>query len=149
MTDTDPVTVPDEAPELYAENIRLSRRVRELERRIICKINSHMHVVTVLGAEVARLRAREKDLTLEGLALIGKLEQVLEALAGTDIASLPADYSEVMMAQDRMAEIDRLRTLAAAVCWFDWSDADSDAVQAIDALRGALKDMEKQHDDRT
>lgn len=32
MSNTGPVTVPDEAPSLYAENIRLNRRVRELEK---------------------------------------------------------------------------------------------------------------------
>ena len=31
MSNTGPVTVPDEAPSLYAENIRLNRRVKELE----------------------------------------------------------------------------------------------------------------------
>lgn len=32
MTDTDPVTVPDEAAELYAENIRLTARVKKLNK---------------------------------------------------------------------------------------------------------------------
>jgi hypothetical protein len=34
----------------------------------------------------------------------------------------------------------RLRALAEAVCWFDWSDNDEDAVQAIAALRAALQE---------
>ena len=65
--------------------------------------------ITALRAEVERMRAREKDLTLEGLALIGKLELVRVVLAGTDSASLPDDYSEVRMAHDRMGEIIALR----------------------------------------
>ena len=43
------------------------------------------------AAEIERLRAREKDLTLEWLSLIGRLEAVRDALAGTDIGSLPHD----------------------------------------------------------
>lgn len=39
---------------------------------------------------------------------------------------------------DTRTENMRLRVLAEAVCWFDWSDNDADAVQAIDALRAAL-----------
>lgn len=59
--------------------------------------------------EIERLRARDKDLTLEGLGLIGRIEQARDALAGTDAASLPRDYPLERMAQDRMAEIERLR----------------------------------------
>lgn len=33
---------------------------------------------------------------------------------------------------------DRLRRAAEAVCWFDWSDNDEDAVRAIADLRAAL-----------
>jgi hypothetical protein len=55
------------------------------------------------------LQARVKDLTLEGLALIGRIEQARDALAGTDASSLPRDYPLERMAQDRMDEIERLR----------------------------------------
>ena len=65
--------------------------------------------ITALRAEVERLRSREKDITLEGLALIGKIEQVREILAGTDTASLPKDYPVTQMATDRMDEITALR----------------------------------------
>ena len=60
-------------------------------------------------AEVERLKAREKDLTLEGLSLIGRLEAVRDALAGTDIGSLPNDYPTQKMALDRMDELATLR----------------------------------------
>lgn len=41
--------------------------------------------------------------------------------------------------RDRLAaEVEALREKAAAVIWFDWSDNDSDAVAAMDALRAAL-----------
>ena len=61
------------------------------------------------AAEIERLRAREKDLTLEWLSLIGRLEAVRDALAGTDIGSLPNDYPTQKMAQDRMDELATLR----------------------------------------
>jgi hypothetical protein len=73
-------------------------------------------MVTISGAEyvyltseVERLRAREKDITLEGLSLIGRLEAIREALAETDAGSLPNDYPVQKMAQDRMAELASLR----------------------------------------
>lgn len=69
--------------------------------------------------EIERLRAREKDLTLEGLALIGRIEQTCEALAGTDAASLPRDYPLERMAQDRMAEIERLKTVLELMSMMD------------------------------
>lgn len=42
------------------------------------------------------------------------------------------------------AEIERLRKTAEAVCWFDWSDNDDDAVAAIDNLRRLLLPLPKQ-----
>lgn len=63
--------------------------------------------------EIARLRAREKDLTLEGLSLIGRLEAIREVLAGTDIGCLPSDYPKEKMAQDRMDDIERLKAEVA------------------------------------
>lgn len=79
-----------------------------------------------LADRITVLEAREKDLTLEGLALIGKVEQRDEALArirgvlaGTDAGALPHDYPTERMAQDRMdrinaleAEVERLRKMA-------------------------------------
>lgn len=61
------------------------------------------------AAEIERLRLREKDITLEGLGLIGRIEQARDALAGTDASSLPRDYPLERMAQDRMTEVKRLR----------------------------------------
>lgn len=63
----------------------------------------------LMALEIERLRAREKDLTLEGLGLIGRIEQARDALAGTDASSLPRDYPLERMAQDRMTEVKRLR----------------------------------------
>lgn len=37
------------------------------------------------------------------------------------------------------AEVERLRAAAERVCWFDWSSNDEDAVDAINALRDALR----------
>lgn len=97
--------------------------------------------VTALRAEVARLRQREKDLTLEGLALVGRLEQVREILAGTDIGSLPSDYPTTQMAQDRMAEIERLRTERDEQVQWVKSLADDliNAETKIERLRAALE----------
>ena len=62
-----------------------------------------------MADEIVRLRARERDLTLEGLSLIGRLEALRTTLAETDVGSLPNDYPVQQMAQDRMNEIVRLR----------------------------------------
>jgi len=62
-----------------------------------------------LMAEIERMRARQKDITLEGLSLIGRIEAIREALAGADAGSLPNDYPVQKMAQDRMAELASLR----------------------------------------
>lgn len=84
------------------------------------EIRSMQDTIATLRAEVERLRVREKNLTLEGLSLIGRLEIIREALAGTDIGSLPNDYPTERMAQDRMAEIERLRDeLSLKSGWLD------------------------------
>ncbi len=35
--------------------------------------------------------------------------------------------------------LERLRAASEAVCWFDWSDNDNDAVAAVAALRAVLE----------
>jgi len=93
-----------------------------------------------LTAEVERLRTREKDLTLEGLALIGKLEQVRDILAGTDVSSLPNDYSVTQMATDRMEEITRLQgieELYKAGC-AAWNPVYKVVLDERDALRAEV-----------
>lgn len=70
--------------------------------------DAHIKIITQ-DDEITRLKAREKDLTLEGLSLIGRLEAIREVLAGTDIGCLPNDFSTEKMARDRMDEITRLK----------------------------------------
>lgn len=72
-----------------------------------------MNKTDELLAEITRLRVREKELTLEGLALIGRLERIRDLLAGTDVNSLPKDYPLERMADDRMEELSALRALVA------------------------------------
>lgn len=79
--------------------------------------------------EIKRLRARDKDLTLEGLGLIGRIEQARDALAGTDAASLPRDYPLERMAQDRMAEIERLRAALREVRELNMTATDANGHQ--------------------
>ena len=80
----------DEVDRLTAENERLTKKAEHLQNRVT-------------------------NLWLEGYAMIGRMEQVREVLAGTDANSLPRDYSLVQVAKDRMndlkearAEVDRL-----------------------------------------
>ena len=52
------------------------------------------------AAEIERLRAREKDLTLEGLGLIGRIEQTRDALRDILSKSCDAFYETANMLDD-------------------------------------------------
>ncbi len=66
-----------------------------------------------LTKKAEHLQNRVTNLWLEGYAMIGRMEQVREVLAGTDANSLPRDYSLVQVAKDRMNDLKEARAEAA------------------------------------
>src|SRR5690606_37296459 len=70
-------------------------------------------------------------------ARIAELEEFIKVLLPSwpDGEHYPTEMSLLRMKQERIAELEKA---AKAVCDYDWSDNDDDAVRAIEKLRRVL-----------
>lgn len=107
------------------------------------------------GAEITRLTAEVERLTIErdiektradtviasNMILLKEnarlMVEIKRLRAALDTANVNCDRM-ASLAIDNAKDTERLRAAAKGVCWFDWSDNDDDAVEAIEKLRAAL-----------
>ena len=76
-----------------------------------------------------------------------KLDELVAGFQGDGLELVTVDRAYVRSISDAYkameAENERLKAAARAVCWFDWSDNDDDACEAIESLRTAVKGVSR------
>lgn len=103
----------------------LKRELAEVKARILAPANTDWG---------RGMLAEHKQLERELAEAIRERNEEARRCQGIALQALTSSGE----AEDALQYAEELRALAGRVCWFDWSDNDSDAVAAIQALRAAL-----------